>query len=149
MEQMLTRRALKLWWRFNTQENKEGRLLKRVSDYSASQSHSGQSENQIKSCSLAESWVRQKWIDSESESRSVMSDSCNHTNCIPLGFSVCGVSQARILEWVFICFSWLRSSDTYIRKDPDARKDWRWEEKGMTESEMVGWYHQLNGHKFE
>ena len=28
-------------------------------------------------------------------------------------------------------------------KDPDARKDWRWEEKGMTEDEMVGWYHQM------
>ena len=30
-----------------------------------------------------------------------------------------------------------------IRKDPDAGKDWRQEEKGMTEDEMVGWHHQL------
>ena len=36
-----------------------------------------------------------------------------------------------------------------IGKDPDARKDWRWEEKGTTEDEMVGWHHQLNGHEFE
>ena len=36
-----------------------------------------------------------------------------------------------------------------IWKDPDAGKDWRREEKGMTEDEMVGWYHQLNGHEFE
>ena len=36
-----------------------------------------------------------------------------------------------------------------IGKDPDARKDWRQEEKGMTEDEMVGWYHWLNGHEFE
>ena len=28
-------------------------------------------------------------------------------------------------------------------------KDWRWEEKGTTEDEMVGWHHQLNGHEFE
>ena len=34
-------------------------------------------------------------------------------------------------------------------KDPDAGKDWRWEEKGTTEDEMVGWHHWLNGHKFE
>ena len=34
-------------------------------------------------------------------------------------------------------------------KDPGAEKDWRWEEKGMTEDEMVGWYHQLNGHEFD
>ena len=36
-----------------------------------------------------------------------------------------------------------------IRKDSDAGKDWRQEEKGMTEDEMVGWHHQLNGQKFE
>ena len=36
-----------------------------------------------------------------------------------------------------------------IRRDPDAGKDWRQEEKGMTEDEMVGWHHWLNGHEFE
>ena len=36
-----------------------------------------------------------------------------------------------------------------IGKDPDAGKDWRQEEKGMTEHEMVGWHHQLYGHEFE
>ena len=35
-----------------------------------------------------------------------------------------------------------------IWKDPDAGKDWRQEEKGMTEDEMVGWHHWLNGHEF-
>ena len=35
-----------------------------------------------------------------------------------------------------------------IWKDPDAGKDWGWE-KGMTEDEMVGWHHRLNGHEFE
>ena len=34
-------------------------------------------------------------------------------------------------------------------KDPDAGKDLRQEEKGMTEDDMVGWHHQLNGHGFE
>ena len=34
-------------------------------------------------------------------------------------------------------------------KDPEAGKDWRQEEKGMTEDKMVGWHHQLNGHEFE
>ena len=36
-----------------------------------------------------------------------------------------------------------------IGKDPDAGKGWKQEEKGMTEDEMVGWHHQLNGHEFE
>ena len=34
-------------------------------------------------------------------------------------------------------------------KDPDAGKDWGLEEKGMTEDEMFGWHHWLNGHEFE
>ena len=36
-----------------------------------------------------------------------------------------------------------------IRKNPDAGKDWREEEKGTTEDVMVGWHHQLYGHEFE
>ena len=37
----------------------------------------------------------------------------------------------------------------FIAKDPDGGKDWRQEEKGTTEDEMVGLHHQLDGHKFE
>ena len=36
-----------------------------------------------------------------------------------------------------------------IWKDPDAGKDWRQEEKGMTENEMVGWHHWHDGHEFD
>ena len=39
--------------------------------------------------------------------------------------------------------SWL------IGKDPDAGKDWKQEEKGAIEDEMIGWHHRLNGHEFE
>ena len=35
-----------------------------------------------------------------------------------------------------------------IWKDPDPGKDWRQEEKGASEEEMVGWHHRLNGHEF-
>ena len=35
------------------------------------------------------------------------------------------------------------------RKDPNGGKDWRGEEKGPTEDEMVGWHHLLNGHEFQ
>ena len=45
--------------------------------------------------------------------------------------------------WPPAAKSWL------IGKDPDARKDWGQEEKGMTGNEMVGWHHWLNGHEFE
>ena len=43
--------------------------------------------------------------------------------------------------WLPHAKSWL------IGKDPDAEKDWRQEEKGTTEDEMVGWHYQLNGHE--
>ena len=36
-----------------------------------------------------------------------------------------------------------------IRKHPDAGKEWRQEEKGMTEDKLVGWHHWLNGHELE
>ena len=36
-----------------------------------------------------------------------------------------------------------------IGKDPDAGKDWRRKEKGMTEDEMVGWHHRRDEHEFE
>ena len=36
-----------------------------------------------------------------------------------------------------------------IGKDPDAEKDWKQEEKGMTEDELVGWYDQLDGNEFD
>ena len=45
--------------------------------------------------------------------------------------------------WAPDAKSWL------IWKDPDAGKDWRQEEKGTTEGEMVAWHHRLNGYEFE
>ena len=45
--------------------------------------------------------------------------------------------------WPPVVKNWL------IWKDPDAEKDWRWEEKGMTEDEMIGWHHLLIRHAFE
>ena len=46
-------------------------------------------------------------------------------------------------EFVMAAMKWL------IGKDPDAGKDWRQEEKGTTEDEMVEWHHQVEGHEFE
>ena len=44
--------------------------------------------------------------------------------------------------WPPVVTRWL------IWKDPDAEKDGRWQEKGTTEDQMVGWHHWLNGHEF-
>ena len=48
-----------------------------------------------------------------------------------------------LILWPADAKNWL------IRKDPDVRKDRTQGEKGMTEDEMVGWHHRLNGHEFE
>ena len=42
-----------------------------------------------------------------------------------------------------------RVKSSLIGKDPNAGRDWGQEEKGMTEDEMAGCHHQLDGHKFE
>ena len=43
---------------------------------------------------------------------------------------------------------WPDGKNWFIGKDPDSGKDWR-QEKGATKNEMVGWHHQLDGHKFK
>ena len=53
-----------------------------------------------------------------------------------------GRTETPIL-WPLDVKNWL------IWKDSDAGKDWQCEEKRMTEDEMVGWHHRLNGHEFE
>ena len=55
------------------------------------------------------------------------------------------------IHWKDWCWSWGSNTlATWCEKieEPDAGKVWR-PEKGMTEDEMVGWHHRLNGHEFE
>ena len=55
--------------------------------------------------------------------------------------------ESKSIRWLIL---WpLDSKNCLIGKDPYAGKDWRREEKGMTEDEMVGWHHWLYGHDFE
>ena len=61
--------------------------------------------------------------------------------------------------WIFIARTDAEAETPVLRppdeknwltgKDPDAGKDWRQEEKGTTEDEMVGWHHRLYGHEIE
>ena len=56
------------------------------------------------------------------------------------------------IHWKNWCWSWSFNSlathgKKLIEKDPDDGKDWRLEEKGATEDEMVRWHHQLSGHE--
>ena len=52
--------------------------------------------------------------------------------------------------WLFIMVIWPPDMKSqHVGKDPDAGKDCRQEEKGVTEDKMVGGHHRLNGHEFE
>ena len=68
------------------------------------------------------------------------------------------VHPKRTQSWIFIGRTdaeaetpilWPRDTKNWlIWKDPKAGKDWRQEEKGMTEDEMAGWHHQLDAYEF-
>ena len=78
--------------------------------------------------------------------------------------SVASIPSKNTLVWI-LTQPWLRILRAYntkniilwppngknwlTGKDPDAGKNWRQEEKGMTEDEMFGWHHWLNGREFE
>ena len=59
------------------------------------------------------------------------------------------------IHWKDWCWNWNSNlwpsnvESWLIWKDPDAGKDWRREEKGITEDKIVGWHHRLNGYEFE
>ena len=60
-----------------------------------------------------------------------------------------GISPEYSLEKLMLKLKPPVEKNCPIRKEPNSWKDSRWEEKGMTEDEMFGCYHQLNGHEFE
>ena len=79
-------------------------------------------------------------------------------NCGPLDSKeIKPVKPKENQSWIFVgrpdaeaAVLWqLDAKSRLLWKDPDAGKDWRQEEKGMMEDEMVGWHHWLNGHEFE
>ena len=64
------------------------------------------------------------------------------TLCTPFPIRTDAEAETLIL-WPPQVKSWL------IGKDPDAGRDWEQEQKEMTEDEMAGWHHWLDGHEFE
>ena len=68
-------------------------------------------------------------------------------------------NQLILKDWIFIGRTdaeaetpilWPSDAKSWLNwKDPDAGKDWRQQEKGTTEDEMVGWHHWLDGHESE
>ena len=98
-----------------------------------------------------ESWVLKNWcfwtvvlektlespLDSKEINQSILKE-------ISPEYSLEGLMLKLKLQY----FGHLMRKNWLIEKAPDAGKDWRQEEKGMTEDEIAGWHHRLNGHEF-
>ena len=86
--------------------------------------------------------VLEKILESPLDSKEIKPvNAKGNQSCIFIG-KADAEAEASIL-WPTDGTSWL------IGKDLDAGKEWKQEEKGMTEDEMFGWHHWLNGHEFE
>ena len=99
------------------------------------------------------SFCPQSFPASESLPISMLFTPCGQST----GASTSALDLPMSIQGLFPSFKWAEApilwppdaKSRFIRKDPDAGKDWRQEERGMTEDEMLGWYHWLNGPKFE
>ena len=99
-----------------------------------------------------EGWAWKNWIFQTAELEKSLE---SHLDCKEIK----PVNPKGNQSWIFIGRTdveaetpilWPRDAkNQLIGKDSYAGKDWRQEEKGMTEDEMVGWHHQINGHNFE
>ena len=95
------------------------------------------------------SWALKNWC----LQTVVLADSCLDSKEIK------SVNPKRNQPWIFtgrtdaeaeVLIHWPPDAKNWLNwKGPDAGKDWRWEEKGTTEDEMVGWHHRFDGHEFE
>ena len=86
--------------------------------------------------------VREDTLESPSDCKEIKPVNCKGNQSWIFTGRTDAEAETPIL-WAPDAKNWL------IGKDPDAGKDWRQEEKGMTGNEMVGWHHQLYRHEFE
>ena len=102
------------------------------------------------SWAIKEGWATKKWCFGAMVLEKTLESPLGHKNIIP-------VSPKGNQSWIFIGRTdaeapvlWPPNAKSrFIGKDSDAGKDWRQEEKGMTEDEMVGLYNWFDGHEFE
>ena len=96
-----------------------------------------------------ESWAPKNWcfwtVVLEKTFESPLRSNQSILKEISLEYSLEGLMLNLTLQY-FGHLMWRTDS---LEKDPDAWKDWRQEEKEMTEDEVVGWHHWLDGHEFE
>ena len=103
-------------------------------------------ETWVRSLGQEDPW-RMKW-----QSIPVLLPGKSHGQRSLVGYSPWGGKELDTTERFHFHFHFLmfiRENEKTHLKDPDTGKDWRQKEKGMTEDEMVGWHHWLNGHEFE
>ena len=96
-----------------------------------------------------ESWVLRNWCFGTLVLKKTLESSLDCKEIQPV--------HPKDQSWIFIGRTdaespilWPPDAKNWLTgKEPDAEKDWRREEKGTTDDEMVGWHYQLNGHEFK
>ena len=134
------------------------RHIKKQRHYFANQGPSSQSYGfssshiQMWELDYKESWVPKNWCFWSMVLKKTLESLLNFKEIQPVHpkgnqswifIGRTGVEAETPILWPPDVKNWL------IWKDPGAGKDWRREEKGTTEDEMVGWHHRLDGHEFE
>ena len=103
-------------------------------------------------CDHKQGWVLKNWCFWTVVLQKTLESPLNYKDIKPVNtkgnqpcifFGRTGAEAETLILWTPVERNWL------LGIDPDAGKDWRQEEKGMTEDEMVRWQHWLNGHEFE
>ena len=115
--------------------------------YDFSNSHVGMWELDHKKCWVLKDWcfwtvLLGKTLESPLDRKEIKTVNCKGNQSWIFIGRTDAEAETPIL-WLPDVKSWLTG------RDPDAEKDWRQEEKGMREDEMVGWHHWLNEHEFE
>ena len=155
LQMVTTAMTLALWKKSYDQPRQH---IKKQKHYFANKGPSSQSYGfssshvQMWDLDYKESWAPKNWcfwtvvlqkaLESPLDSKEIQS---NHPKgnqfWIFIGRTDAGAKTP--ILWPLDAKNWL------IEKDPGSGKDWRREEKGTTEDEMVGWHHRLDGHEFE
>ena len=94
-------------------------------------------------CQIIDAFALWYWEESESPL------DCKEIKSVNPKGNQSGISFGRTDAEAGAPILWPPDVNWLIGKDPDAGKDWMQKEKGVTEDEMAGWHHWLDGHEFE
>ena len=142
----------------NKSYDKPGQCVKKQRHHFANKGPDSQSYGfssshvQMWELNCREGWVPKNWCFQTVMLEKTLESPLDSKKVKPVNPNGKSTLNIHCKDW---CWSWISNTlstwwkSQLIGKDIDAVKDWRQEEKGTTEDEMVGWHLWLNGHEFK